>query len=171
VSHGILSACLFLIVGVIYDRTHNRNIENYRGLATKLPHYTTVTAICFFASLGLPGFSGFIGEFFTLVGGFQGSMEQNLYSKWLLIPAVFGLLVGAAYFLWALQRMFFGKYWLKGGGNWGRELSDLKPIESFTIWTLIVLSLILGLIPSLIFDMSNSTLSDIVFWWNKMVIR
>lgn len=168
VSHGILSACLFLIVGVVYDRTHDRTIENYRGLATKLPHYTMVTAICFFASLGLPGFSGFIGEFFTLYGGFQGAVELKLYSKWLMLPAVFGLLVGAAYFLWALQRMFFGKYWLKRGSIWGRELVDLKPLEIATIWPLLICAIILGIFPSLVFDMSNPTVNDMLFWWNKM---
>jgi NADH-quinone oxidoreductase subunit M len=71
VSHGILSAMLFLLTGVIYDRTHDRRIDHYRGLIGAMPKYTILTGIAFFASLGLPGFSGFIGELFTLMGAFQ----------------------------------------------------------------------------------------------------
>ena len=66
-SHGVLSALLFLIVGVLYDRTHDRHIDHYSGIAQKMPLYTTITGIAFFASLGLPGLSGFIGEFFSLM--------------------------------------------------------------------------------------------------------
>ena len=106
VSHGVLSAMLFLIAGVLYDRTHDRRIDSYRGLIQPMPRYTTLTAIAFFASLGLPGFSGFVGELFTLMGSFQSAWLPG----WLTALATTGILLAAAYFLWTLQRMFFGPY-------------------------------------------------------------
>ena len=116
ISHGLISGGLFLIVGVIYDRTHNRRIENFSGLANKMPVYTFFTVVLFFASLGLPGFSGFVGELLTLIGGI-GSMKSNgLLPSWIGMVAVSGIIISAAYYLWTLERMFFGKYWTREEG-------------------------------------------------------
>ncbi|MCU0354791.1 MAG: NADH-quinone oxidoreductase subunit M, partial [Cytophagales bacterium] len=120
-SHGILSAMLFLIVGVLQDRTHDKTIEHYRGLAAKMPVFASMVAVAFFASLGLPGFSGFIGEFFTILGTFG----TERVPRWVILAALAGLVLGAAYFLWTLQRMFFGKYWSRGGEAWANQLTDL----------------------------------------------
>jgi NADH-quinone oxidoreductase subunit M len=147
-SHGILSALLFLIVGVLYDRTHDKQIENYRGLASKMPVYTSVVMIAFFASLGLPGFSGFIGELFTLIGAFK----SDYIAKWMAIAGMLGLILGAAYFLWTLQRMFFGKLWVQGGEAWYTQLTDLNTREKLMLVSLAILGVVFGIFPSLLFD-------------------
>jgi NADH-quinone oxidoreductase subunit M len=162
VSHGIISGALFLIVGVIYDRVHNRSIDNFRGLAFKMPLFTTVTSIAFFASLGLPGFSGFIGEILILLGSFEGASTHHLFSQWWVIAACFGILLSAAYYLWTLQRMFFGKYWLKEGSKWSTELTDINSREKIMLYTLCFMMLLLGLIPNLILKEINVTVTHLV---------
>jgi NADH-quinone oxidoreductase subunit M len=148
-SHGILSSMLFLIVGVIYDRTHNRLIQNYRGLAGKMPLFTSVVVIAFFGSLGLPGISGFIGEFFSLLGAFK----TEALSKWYPSLAAMGIVLSAVYLLWTLQRMFFGNFWVN------RELEanmeDLNSKEIIMLFGLGLLALLFGIWPNLIFSISN----------------
>lgn len=154
-SHGILSAMLFLIVGVLQDRTHDKTIENYRGLATKMPVFTGMVVVAFFASLGLPGFSGFIGEFFTIMGSFG----TDAIPRWVILAAVAGLILGAAYFLWTLQRMFFGKYWSRGGEEWSLQLTDLTIRERLMLIILAILALVFGIFPNLLFDPMRATIS------------
>lgn len=122
VSHGLLSAMLFLLVGVIYDRVHHRFIvfpknkellqewhldpslagkKGFGGLGLKMPVYTGIVSLAFFASLGLPGLSGFVGEVLSLLGAFATY-------KVLTMISVLGIVIGAAYFLWAMQRIFLG---------------------------------------------------------------
>ncbi|GAB4007785.1 NADH-quinone oxidoreductase subunit M [Spirosoma migulaei] len=159
VSHGVLSAMLFLIVGVLYDRTHDRQIDSYRGLMQPMPQYTTITAIAFFASLGLPGFSGFVGELFTLMGSFQSDWLPG----WMTAIATTGILLAAAYFLWTLQRMFFGSTWVRpfeiqAGPT--SVLADLTIHEKLMLIPLGVLALLLGLFPNLIFNLSSATVGQ-----------
>ena len=104
-SHGLISSLLFILAGVLYERTHDRSIENYRGLATVMPKYAIFTTIAFFASLGLPGFSGFIAEFFSLVGAYDAA-SKGFFSVWVVVLAVIGVLLTAAYFVWTLQDNF-----------------------------------------------------------------
>lgn len=151
-SHGIISAMLFLVVGVIYDRAHDRMILNFRGLAKRMPAYTTFVVIAFFASLGLPGFSGFIAELLVLVGGFSSPDITGLLPRWLTIVAVFGLLLSAAYYLWALQRMFFGKYWIFPELREKANLSDLKAREYLMLVPLAILTLMFGIFPHLLLN-------------------
>lgn len=150
-SHGILSALLFLVVGVLYDRTHSRLIENYRGLSSKMPLYTIAVAIAFFGSLGLPAFSGFIGEFFTLMGGFQ----SPILPFWVSMLAMLGILLSAGYFLWTLQRMFFGKFWVNRGFE--AQMLDLDAREMFMLFSLAALALLFGIFPSIIFDITDES--------------
>ncbi len=157
-SHGILSAMLFLIVGVLQDRTHDKTIESYRGLATRMPVFTGMVVIAFFASLGLPGFSGFIGEFFTIMGSFG----TDAIPRWVILAAVAGLVLGAAYFLWTLQRMFFGKYWSRGGEEWSLQLTDLTIREKLMLGLLAVLALIFGILPGLLFEPMQATINFLV---------
>lgn len=150
-SHGILSSFLFLIAGVLYDRTKDREIGHYRGLMQPMPNFGAFVSLAFFASLGLPGFSGFIGELFTLMGAFQ----TKLFAKWIALLGASGILIGAAYFLWALQRLFFGKFWV-----WEKEknlpkLKDLTPREWLMFLILSVLTLVTGIFPNLIFQFSD----------------
>jgi NADH-quinone oxidoreductase subunit M len=154
-SHGILSSMLFLLVGVLYSRTSDRRIDSYQGLANQLPLFTLMTAIAFFASLGLPAFSGFIGEIFTLMGAFN----SPLIPRWLASVATFGLVLGAGYFLWTLQRMFFGKYWVR---QYEETLQDLTLREKMMLYPLAILALIFGIFPHLIFDVTNLSLAELI---------
>ncbi len=151
-SHGIISAMLFLVVGVLYDRAHNRIILNFRGLANMMPAYTTFVVIAFFASLGLPGFSGFISELLVLLGSFASPDTTGMLPRWMAIVAVIGLLLAAAYYLWALQRMFFGKYWIYPELRAKATMSDLDFREYLMLVPLALLALLFGIFPNLLLD-------------------
>jgi NADH-quinone oxidoreductase subunit M len=157
VSHGFLSTMLFFLVGVVYNRVHDRGINHFRGLASIMPKYTVFVMIAFFASLGLPGFSAFIGEAFTLVGAFKSSSVNGLLPYWMAVCGSLGILLGAAYFLWTLQRMFFGKLSLKGGSVWRTALTDLNLREKITLAPLALVALALGIMPWLVFDKINDS--------------
>lgn len=148
-SHGIISAMLFLIAGVLYDRTHDRMIENYSGLATKMKAYTAFVIVAFFASLGLPGFAGFIGEVLVFFGAFQSHNINDLIPVWMPIVATGGLLLGAAYYLWTIQRMFYGPYSLRIHVG---ELTDLDNREYIMLLPLAILALLFGILPQLLMN-------------------
>ncbi len=150
VSHGVLSAMLFLLAGVLSDRTHDRQIEHYRGLIGPMPRYAILTGVAFFASLGLPGFSGFVGELFTLMGAFAAESIP----VWIPALSTLGIVLAAAYFLWTLQRMFFGAFWYRNPAR-AAELSDLNTRETTLLVGLAVLTLVLGLFPNFIFSLSG----------------
>ena len=152
VSHGVLSAMLFLLAGVLSDRTHDRQIEHYRGLIGPMPRYTVLTGIAFFASLGLPGFSGFVGELFTLMGAFRAGQLP----VWIPALSTLGIVLAAAYFLWTLQRMFFGAFWYRNASE-AIALTDLTTREAGLLIALAVLTLLLGLFPNLLFSVSSPT--------------
>src|ERR1700761_4600215 len=139
VSHGFLSSMLFFLVGVIYTRVHDRDIYNFRGLGTLMPQFTVFVMIGFFASLGLPGFSAFIGEAFSLTGAFKSPSVNGLLPYWMAACGSIGILLGAAYFLWTLQRMFFGTVNLKGGAVWQTALTDLNLREKLTLLPLAII--------------------------------
>ncbi|QCR23021.1 NuoM family protein [Pontibacter sp. SGAir0037] len=151
-SHGIISAMLFLLVGVVYERAHDRMILNFRGLAGIMPVYTTFVVIAFFASLGLPGFSGFISELLVLLGSFAAPDTTGMLPRWVAIVAVFGLLLAAAYYLWALQRMFFGKYWIFPALREKATMTDLNFREYLMLVPLAILALLFGVFPHLLLD-------------------
>jgi NADH-quinone oxidoreductase subunit M len=152
-SHGILSAMLFLIAGVLYSRTHDRRIDSYRGIASRVPVYTAVTAVAFFASLGLPAFSGFVGEFFSMMGAFN----SKYVSGYAVVLSGLGLVLGAGYFLWTLQKIFFGQFWMRPDSS---LLSDLSYREKLMLIPLSLLALVFGIFPQLIFDVCNATINE-----------
>ena len=162
VSHGFLSAMLFFLVGVVYNRVHDRDIYNFRGLASLMPKYTVFIMIAFFASLGLPGFSAFIAEAFSLAGAFKSASVNGFLPQWMAVCGAIGILFSACYFLWTLQRMFFGKLSLKGGEIWKIALTDLVPREVITLLPLAIMALVLGLMPSLVFDKINDSVLALV---------
>ncbi|GAB3548032.1 NADH-quinone oxidoreductase subunit M [Spirosoma fluminis] len=162
VSHGVLSAMLFLIAGVVYDRTHDRRIDSYRGLMQPMPQYAALTAVAFFGSLGLPGFSGFVGELFTLMGSFQSAWLPG----WLTAVATTGILLAAGYFLWTLQRMFFGPYWSRHEA--GVTLTDLTAREKLLLIPLGFMALALGLFPNLVFNVTSATVAQ---WLMKFAVE
>ena len=147
-SHGILSSLLFLMVGVLYSRTGNRQIDNFSGLATKMPWFTVISGIAIFASLGLPGFSGFIGEFFSLMGAFTSAHLTPVYA----IIGALGILLGAGYLLWTFQKIYLGAYFVRES-SW--ELSDLTLLEKLSLFGLGILSIIFGIFPGIIFELSE----------------
>jgi NADH-quinone oxidoreductase subunit M len=158
ISHGFLSTMLFFLVGVIYNRVHDRDIYNFRGLATLMPEYTTYVIIAFFASLGLPGFSAFVAEAFSLAGAFK----STLLPHWMAIGGSVGILLSAAYLLWTLQRMFFGKELLKGGDVWKLALTPINFREKAVLFPLALIALALGIMPWLVFDKINDSVLALV---------
>lgn len=158
-SHGIISAMLFLVVGVIYDRAHDRMILNFRGLAKRMPAYTAFVIIAFFASLGLPGFSGFIAELLVLLGSFSAPEATGMLPRWLAIVAVLGILLAATYYLWALQRMFFGKYWIFPELRQKANISDLNRREYLMLVPLAILAFVFGIFPHLLLDKVGMTVT------------
>ncbi|NBW04084.1 MAG: NADH-quinone oxidoreductase subunit M, partial [Cytophagia bacterium] len=159
ISHGVLSTMLFYLVGVIYLRVQDREIAAFRGLAQPMPRYTLFVVIAFFASLGLPGLSGFIGEAFTLIGAFKSASVNALLPRGFAILASVGILIGAAYFLWTLQRMFFGAPRFKGAQEWHLKLKDLTATEYLVLIPLALITILLGIFPSILFDASNNTIN------------
>ena len=137
-SHGIISALLFLLVGVLYDRTHERGLDAFGGVATAMPRYAGVFGLAFMASLGLPGLSGFIGELMTLLGSF------GPFRVCAAIAST-GLVIGAAYNLWAIRRVQFGVL----PERWRAALvgHDLTLREWASVLPLVVLTIVLGFYP------------------------
>jgi len=151
-SHGLISALLFLLVGVLYDRTHDRMIPNYRGLISKMPAYSVIVTIAFFASLGLPGMSGFIAEILIFIGAFQAATSATApIPTWMPIVATLGLLLSAAYYLWTLQRMFFGKFSTHITVD-RNLLTDITLSEKVLLYTLSGLIVLFGLFPSILLN-------------------
>jgi NADH-quinone oxidoreductase subunit M len=146
-AHGIITGSLFLLVGVIYDRAHHRDIDGFGGLAIKLPVYTGIMSLAAFASLGLPGLAGFVAEFMVFVGAFP-------VFKTIVIIAAIGIVITAAYFLWMLQRMFLGKPQEKYAG-----FPDLSVRELVTLVPLQVLTVAVGVYPRLIIDFMDASMS------------
>jgi NADH-quinone oxidoreductase subunit M len=152
-SHGILSAMLFVLTGVLYDRTHDRMIQHYSGLSSKMPVYFTFILITFFASLGLPGFSGFIAEVLVLLGAFSSHTANGMIHESFAIVATMGLILGAGYFLWTIQRMFLGVFYSKSPAE--DQLTDLGNREYSMLIPLALLALVFGIFPQVLLDFIN----------------
>ncbi|WP_420960114.1 NADH-quinone oxidoreductase subunit M [Brucella sp. IR073] len=150
-SHGIVSGALFLCVGVVYDRMHTREIAAYGGLVNNMPKYAVAFLIFTMANVGLPGTSGFIGEFLTLFGVFQ-------VNTWVAFFAATGVILSAAYALWLYRRVVFGaltKDSLKG-------LLDLSLREKIILYPLIVLTIFFGVYPAPVFNVTAAAVSALV---------
>lgn len=155
ISHGVLSALLFLIVGVLYSRTGNREIDAYSGLVTLMPRFTVISGIAIFASLGMPGFSGFIGEFFSLMGAFASPFVHPVIA----VLGALGLLLGAGYLLWTFQKIYLGKTYLKKA-DW--SLPDLNKLEVVSLFGLGIISILLGIYPGLLFELSDKFVTTLL---------
>ncbi|TPK84683.1 NADH-quinone oxidoreductase subunit M [Mesorhizobium sp. B2-4-13] len=150
-SHGLVSGALFLCVGVIYDRMHTREIAAYGGLVNNMPKYATVFLIFTMANVGLPGTSGFVGEFLTMLGVFR-------VNTWVAFFAATGVILSAAYALWLYRRVIFGaltKDSLKG-------LLDLSTREKAIIYPLVVLVIFFGVYPAPVFDATAQSVKSLV---------
>ncbi len=153
-SHGIITGMLFLIVGMMYERTHTRIISDLGGFSNKIPLLSGILAFTAFASLGLPGLSGFWGEFLILLGTYK---LNTIFSKVMVYIAVIGIVLGAAYLLWMLQRVIFG--------NYNEKLGDLKRItwiEFVTLAPLIIIIIFVGVYPTPLINMINNSVVHIL---------
>jgi NADH-quinone oxidoreductase subunit M len=136
INHGISTGALFLIVGILYERRHTREIAEYGGISNVMPLYATITMIMFLSSMGLPLLNGFVGEFTILMGTYTANW------RWAAI-AVLGVILAAAYLLWLYQRVFFGPV----SNPKNEKLHDLTPREVLTFVPLLILALWIGLYP------------------------
>jgi len=150
-SHGIVSGALFLCVGVVYDRMHTRLITDYGGLVNRMPIYAVCFMVFTMANVGLPGTSGFVGEFLTLLGAFQ-------VNTWLAIIGTTGVVLSAAYALWLYRRVIFGT--LEKANL--QSILDLNAREKFTLFPLVVLTIVLGVYPKLVFDITSASVAHLV---------
>jgi len=151
VNHGISTGALFLIVGILYERRHTREISEYGGISNVMPVYATITMIMFLSSMGLPLLNGFVGEFTILQGTF---MENWKWAAW----AVPGVILAAAYLLWLYQRVFFGT--VTNPKN--EKLHDLTPREVLTFAPLLVMAFWIGLFPKPFFEILQQPVNQIV---------
>lgn len=151
ISHGIVSPMLFLCVGVIYDRAHTRDVEAFGGLAAKMPEYAGLTGLAFFASLGLPGLAGFIGEALVFLGAFQKFTVFTMVS-------VTSVIITAAYYLWTMQRVFLGKF----NEAWEGHLPGLTFRERSLLYPLAIMTIVLGVFPMFVFDYMNQGLYALI---------
>jgi NADH-quinone oxidoreductase subunit M len=154
-SHGLVSGALFLCVGVVYDRMHTREIAAYGGLVNRMPNYAVVFLIFTMANVGLPGTSGFVGEFLTLLGIFQ-------VNTWIALFATSGVILSAAYGLWLYRRVVFGaldKERLK-------SILDLNKREKIIIYPLVALVIFYGVYPMPIFDATSASVDALIQNYN-----
>jgi NADH-quinone oxidoreductase subunit M len=149
VSHGLTSAAMFFVVGIIYDRLHHRDLSRLGGLVEPMPGYARWAGLFMFASLGLPGLCGFVGEVLVLLGTFAARNSGPLAGvtpAWAVYTlgslAAFGIVLAAGYMLYALQRLLLGAP-VAGRG----ELVDVTPRESAVLWPLGILAVLLGVLP------------------------
>jgi NADH-quinone oxidoreductase subunit M len=154
VSHGLITGALFLLVGVIYERTHDRTIARMGGLAAVTPVYAAVLGFFVFASAGLPGLSGFVGEFLVLVGAFTFSPVVGAI-------ATLAMILSAAYLLWMFQRVVTGGVsdFLAGIVH---HLTDMRPVEVLTLAPLAALVVVFGIFPGLILDIVNGSVQTVL---------
>ncbi|MEW6449984.1 MAG: NADH-quinone oxidoreductase subunit M [Pseudomonadota bacterium] len=158
ISHGFVSAALFLCVGVVYDRMHSREISVYGGLVNRMPLYAFVFLLFTLANVGLPGTSGFVGEFLSLIGTFRTNITVATL-------ATLGVILSAAYALWLYRKVVFGK--LEKPALAG--ITDMGWRESLVFAPLVILTLIFGFYPKPILDMSASSVAALLDGYNKAI--
>lgn len=168
VAHGITSAMMFFVVGVVYDRAHHRELSRMGGLASTMPVYTGFSAVACFANLGLPGLCGFVGEFLVIVGTFAAATESSTLiasghatKTQLIVLAVLactGIVLSAAYMLWTVQRVFFGPERPEF-----KSFSEVTPREISVLTPLAALCVLLGVLPTFfVFAYTQTTVDAVV---------
>ena len=160
ISHGLVSAALFLCVGVVYDRMHSRLIKTYGGIVSILPKYSVLLMIFTLAALGLPGTSGFIGEFLILMGAFKDNFL-------VAVMASFGVILGAAYMLWLYKRVVFGKLINKDL----EKLIDLDKSEYLILVSLAIPTVFFGIYPEPLFNTIEVSVNDLIEMYNFNLIN
>lgn len=147
ISHGFISGALFLCVGVLYDRVHSREISSYGGVANTMPRFAAFMMLFTMANAGLPGTTGFVGEFLVILGSYQADF-------WIAFLAAITLIMGAAYSLWMYKRVIFGEV----ANDHVAELQDINSRESFILAVLAIAVLLFGIWPAPVFDMMHPSI-------------
>ncbi len=151
ISHGFIAAAMFLCVGVLYDRMHTREISAYGGVANSMPKFATLAVFFAMANAGLPGTSGFVGEFMVILAAFQADF-------WLAFLAATTLILGAAYTLWMVKRVFFGEI----ANDNVAELTDINAREMFILSVLALIVLFIGLWPAPLLDIMHASVEQLL---------
>jgi NADH-quinone oxidoreductase subunit M len=159
ISHGIVSGALFLCVGVVYDRMHTREIAFYGGLVNRMPIYAAIFMVFTMANVGLPGTSGFVGELLTLIGTFKNNIAVAFF-------ATFGVILSAAYALWLYRKMVFGT--LKPAVA---HINDIGLREAVIFAPLVVLTILFGVAPKPVLDMSAASVTQLLDGYNKAIAK
>jgi NADH-quinone oxidoreductase subunit M len=160
ISHGLVSAALFLCVGVVYDRIHSRLISSYGGIVTIIPKYSILFMLFTLAALGLPGTSGFIGEFLILMGVFKDNFL-------VAVIASLGVILGAAYMLWLYKRVVFGKL----TNTDLTKMVDLNKSEYFILTCLAIPTLFFGFYPDPLINTIEVSVNDLINMYNANLIN
>jgi len=160
ISHGLVSAALFLCVGVVYDRMHSRLISSYGGIVTIIPKYSILFMLFTLAALGLPGTSGFIGEFLILMGVFKDNFL-------VAVIASLGVILGAAYMLWLYKRVVFGKL----TNTDLTKMVDLNKSEYFILTCLAIPTLFFGFYPEPLINTIEVSVNDLINMYNANLIN
>jgi NADH-quinone oxidoreductase subunit M len=150
-SHGLVSGALFLCVGVVYDRMHTREIAAYGGLVSRMPLYAFTFMLFTMANVGLPGTSGFVGEFLVLVGTFKDN-------TWVAFFATTGVILSAGYALWLYRRVVFGKLEKSSLAH----IVDMTPRELATLAPLVVLTIFFGVYPAPLLDVFGASVENLM---------
>lgn len=166
INHGIITGSLFLLVGVIYDRAHTREINAFGGLGAKLPIYTGIMTVASMASLGLPALAGFISEFLCFLGAYSANSQHKIFSsistfKFFTALSVIGILVTTAFFLRMIQKVFLGPF----NEKWS-DLKDMTFRELVSVVPLTALTLLIGIWPHWLISLMDSTMSSLVNFIN-----
>jgi NADH-quinone oxidoreductase subunit M len=158
ISHGLVSGALFLCVGVIYDRMHTREIAAYGGLVNRMPIYAAIFMVFTLANVGLPGTSGFVGEFLTLIGTFK-------VNTWVTTLATTGVILSAAYALWLYRKVIFGRLEKASLAT----ITDLGGREMFIFAPLVILTILFGVYPKPVLDMSATSVAALLDSYNHAI--
>jgi NADH-quinone oxidoreductase subunit M len=150
-SHGFISGALFLCVGVIYDRMHTREIDAYGGLVNRMPAYALIFMFFTMANVGLPGTSGFVGEFLTLMGIFK-------VNTWVALVAASGVILSAGYALWLYRRVVMGELIKESL----KSITDMTRREKLIFAPLVAMTLLLGVMPTLVTDLIGPSVGALI---------
>ncbi|HSI35150.1 MAG: NuoM family protein [Phycisphaerae bacterium] len=173
VAHGVTSAMMFFVVGVVYDRAHHREMSRLGGIAGRMPVYAGLSAVAIFATLGLPGLCGFVGEVMVLLGSFEAARPDSILARAgvasagqvypLAVAACVGLVLTAGYMLWALQRVFFGAEKPEYA-----EFAEIDGREQAVLWPLAAMAILLGVLPSVfVFTFTGTTVDSLFKLFGK----
>jgi NADH-quinone oxidoreductase subunit M len=151
ITHGYITGSLFLCVGVLYDRLHSRMIVDYGGVANTMPWFAALAVLFFMANSGLPGTSGFVGEFMVILAAFQANF-------WYAFLAALTLVLGAAYSLWLVKRVIFGEV----ANNNVAQLEDINAREALVLGTLAIAVLLVGLWPEPLVNLMHASVEQLL---------